>query len=239
VSSLVKRVLVVHADSGLVQHIRQNLERDGHQVMVEPEGSWALAQVRKFNPDLVIADLLILESGEYSFLRQLRMVREDLPVLVLSPRSEEASRVRGFRLGTDDFLVQPFGVTELHRRIDALLASQSQPAFPFAPPVETITRFGEIEIHTGSRTVLRKGTPVALRLKEFDLLMALVARAGRVVSRVDLLREVWGYRNWVATRTVDTHVAELRRKLERDPARPDHILTVRKIGYRLERDAPV
>ncbi len=83
--------------------------------------------------------------------------------------------------------------------------------------------------------MLRGGDPVPLRLKEFDLLMALVSRAGTVVSRMDLLREVWGYRSWVATRTVDTHVAELRRKLEADPANPRHILTVRKIGYRLQR----
>jgi DNA-binding response OmpR family regulator len=100
-------------------------------------------------------------------------------------------------------------------------------------PTDSVVRFGEVEIHTGQRTVLRGGSPVSLRMKEFDLLMTLVARRGRVVSRADLLREVWGYRTWVATRTVDTHVAELRRKLEQDPAHPRHILTVRKVGYRL------
>jgi DNA-binding response OmpR family regulator len=232
----VKRILVVHGDHGLVQHLRQNLEHDGHEVLLEPEGIWALTQARKFNPDLVIIDLVILEAGEFNFLRQLRMVRENIPVLVLAPRSEEASRVRGFRLGTDDFLVQPFGITELHRRIDALLATTAPVHPPAITPVESIIRFGDVEIHTGSRTVLRAGGLVPLRLKEFDLLMTLVARTGRVVSRVDLLREVWGYRTWVATRTVDTHVAELRRKLEKDPSNPEHILTVRKIGYRFERE---
>ena len=230
----IKRILIIHRDTELVQSLRQNLERDGHDVFVEPEGSWAVAQARKFVPDLVITDLGVLEDGEQGLLRQLRLVRDDIPVLVLSPRAEEATRLRGFRLGLDDFLVQPCGVSELHRRIDALLSHSSRPAVPLPIPADSVVRFGDVEIHAGQRTVLRSGTQVPLRMKEFDLLMTLVARRGRVVSRADLLREVWGYRTWVATRTVDTHVAELRRKLERDPGRPRHILTVRKVGYRLE-----
>jgi DNA-binding response OmpR family regulator len=230
----IKRILIIHPDTELVQSLRQNLERDGHDVFVEPEGNWAVAQARKFVPDLVITDLVVLESGEQSLLRQLRLVREDIPVLVLSPRAEEATRLRGFRLGLDDFLVQPFGISELHRRIDALLTHSARLSSGSPVPADSVVRFGEVEIHTGQRTVLRGGAPVPLRLKEFDLLMTLVARRGRVVSRADLLREVWGYRTWVATRTVDTHVAELRRKLEKDPARPRHILTVRKVGYRLQ-----
>ena len=230
----IKRILIIHRDTELVQSLRQNLERDGHDVFVEPEGSWAVAQARKFVPDLVITDMIVLEDGEQALLRQLRLVRDDVPVLVLSPRAEEATRLRGFRLGLDDFLVQPFTVSELHRRIDALLSHSARlPVTPLSPS-DSIVRFGEVEIHAGQRTVLRAGAPVQLRMKEFDLLMTLVARRGRVVSRADLLREVWGYRTWVATRTVDTHVAELRRKLERDPARPRHILTVRKVGYRLQ-----
>jgi DNA-binding response OmpR family regulator len=233
---VIKRILIIHRDTELVQGLRQNLERDGHDVFVEPEGSWAVAQARKFVPDLVITDLGVLEDGEQGLLRQLRLVRDDIPVLVLSPRAEEATRMRGFRLGLDDFLVQPFGVSELHRRIDALLSHSARPAALPPVPTDSVVRFGEVEIHAGQRTVLRGGSPVALRMKEFDLLMTLVARRGRVVSRADLLREVWGYRTWVATRTVDTHVAELRRKLEKDPARPRHILTVRKVGYRLQSD---
>lgn len=231
---VIRRILIIHRDTELVQGLRQNLERDGHDVFVEPEGSWAVAQARKFVPDLVITDMIVLEDGEQALLRQLRMVRDDVPVLVLSPRAEEATRLRGFRLGLDDFLVQPFTVSELHRRIDALLSRAARLSVSLPTPADSIVRFGEVEIHAGQRSVLKNGVPVPLRLKEFDLLMTLVARRGRVVSRADLLREVWGYRTWVATRTVDTHVAELRRKLERDPARPQHILTVRKVGYRLQ-----
>jgi DNA-binding response OmpR family regulator len=232
----IKRILIIHRDNDLVQALRQNLERDGHDVLVEPEGAWGVAQARKFNPDLVITDLGVVEAGDQALLRQLRMVRDDVPVLILSPRAEESTRIRGFRLGLDDFLVQPVGVSELHRRIDALLGHSARPSVLTGGATDSVVRFGNVEIHVGQRTVIRDGSPVSLRLKEFDLLMTLVARKGRVASRADLLREVWGYRTWVATRTVDTHVAELRRKLELNPARPQHILTVRKVGYRLQPD---
>ncbi|MEO8295790.1 MAG: response regulator transcription factor [Gemmatimonadota bacterium] len=231
----VKRVLIIDNEAGLVQALRQNLELEGHEVLVEPEGMWGAAQAVKFLPDLVITDLAVIEAGDHGLLEQLRTERDSVPVLVLSARSEEATHLRGFRLGIDDFLVRPVGVTELHRRIDALLRQSGAPSTTIVPLAESPIRFGSIEVHGGSRTVLRDGVPVPLRMKEFDLLLTLAARAGRVVTRVDLLREVWGYRTWVATRTVDTHVAELRRKLERDPANPQHILTVRKVGYRLQR----
>jgi two-component system response regulator VicR len=232
----VKRVLIIDNDAGLVQTLRQNLELEGHEVLVEPEGMWGVAQAVKFLPDLVITDLAVLEAGDHGLLEQLRSEREDVPVLVLAGRPEEATRLRGFRLGLDDFLVRPVGVTELHRRIDALLRqSGASSSAPLLAAPDASIRFGSIEVHGGSRTVLRDGVPVPLRMKEFDLLLTLASRAGRVVTRVDLLREVWGYRTWVATRTVDTHVAELRRKLEVDPANPQHILTVRKLGYRLQR----
>jgi two-component system, OmpR family, alkaline phosphatase synthesis response regulator PhoP len=231
----VKRVLIIDNEAGLVQTLRQNLELEGHEVLVEPEGMWGVAQAVKFLPDLVITDLAVLEAGGHGLLEQLRSEREDVPVLVLAGRSEEATRLPGFRLGLDDFLVRPVGVTELHRRIDALLRQSGMPAPMLTPTADTSIRFGVIEVHGGSRTVLRDGVPVPLRMKEFDLLLMLASRAGRVVTRMDLLREVWGYRTWVATRTVDTHVAELRRKLEADPANPQHILTVRKLGYRLQR----
>jgi two-component system, OmpR family, alkaline phosphatase synthesis response regulator PhoP len=230
-----RRILIVHRDSALVQHLRQNLEHEGHEVLVEPEAAWGIGQALKFNPDLVIADLMVLESGEQNLLRQLRSERDNVPVLVLSAHPEEATRLRGFRLGVDDFLVHPFRITELHRRIDVLLGRRA-PQLSGVEPADAVVRFGDVEIHPGTRTVLRAGAPVPMRLKEFDLLMTLIGRAGKVVSRIDLLREVWGYRTWVATRTVDTHVAELRRKLEPDPSNPQHILTVRKIGYRLQRE---
>ena len=141
--------------------------------------------------------------------------------------------VRGFREGCDDYVTKPFGLLELIGRVNALLRrsmkkTEREPAAAF--------RFGEVEIIPGTHDVFRSGEPVSLRPKEFELLMALVRRRGNVVGRLDLLREVWGYGSDVVSRTVDTHVGELRRKLENDPAQPRHILTVRKTGYRLSVD---
>lgn len=228
----VRRILIVDHETGLAQQLRQNLELDGHDVLVERDVVSGIAQAQTFQPHLVIIDLAVIEEAQYLLLDQLRKDHESLPVLVLALRPEEATRLTGFRLGVDDFLVCPVGVTELHRRIDTLLRQTVRPAHAVS---QALVRFGDIEVHPASRTVLRDGAPVLLRLKEFELLLALIGRGGGVATRVDLLREVWGYRTWVATRTVDTHVAELRRKLEQDPANPKHILTVRKVGYRFER----
>jgi DNA-binding response OmpR family regulator len=137
--------------------------------------------------------------------------------------------VRGLKLGADDYLTKPFGLLELLARVEAILRR----ARPGREP-EEILRFGEVEVRPASRTVLRRGEPVALTPKEFDLLRALLVRRGAVASRLELQREIWGYAAAVVSRTVDTHVAELRRKLEEDPASPRHILTARKAGYRLE-----
>jgi DNA-binding response OmpR family regulator len=132
--------------------------------------------------------------------------------------------VRGLKLGADDYLTKPFGLLELLARVEALLRRASPRA---------TDRFGDIEIERSSRTVTCAGQSVELAPKEYELLVALANRKGAVVSRLELMRQVWGYSDAVITRTIDTHVAELRRKLERDPAKPQHILTVRKVGYRL------
>jgi DNA-binding response OmpR family regulator len=150
-----------------------------------------------------------------------------MPVLVLTAKSEEVDKVRGLRLGADDYVTKPFGVLELLARIEALLRRAR-------PDADRVYQFGDIEVDASRRTVTRDGAPVTLTPMEFDLLLALLKRQGAVASRLDLLREVWGHSAAVLTRTVDTHIAELRRKLERDPAAPAFILTARKAGYRLD-----
>ena len=151
------------------------------------------------------------------------------PILVLTARGEEADKVRGLRLGADDYVTKPFGAMELLARVDALLRrSRLSPAAP------VLDQFGEVQVNRAARTVKRRGEAVALTPKEFDLLIALMDRAGTVVPRADLLSVVWGYQQDVSTRTVDLHVSELRAKLEPNPARPVHIITVRKTGYRFE-----
>jgi two-component system alkaline phosphatase synthesis response regulator PhoP len=167
----------------------------------------------------------------YHVLRELRRDGYADPILVLTARDQEVDKVRGLRWGADDYVTKPFGVMELLARIDALLRRAAQSHSPSAQP--SGYRFGTVRVDPAARLVSRRGEPVALTPMEFDLLIALLRRAGAAATRLELLQEVWGHSSAVLTRTVDTHVAELRRKLEDEPALPRHILTVRKIGYRL------
>jgi two-component system alkaline phosphatase synthesis response regulator PhoP len=225
------RILIVEDNADLAYGLRTGLEIEGYEVQVAENGETGLECARSWKPDLMMLDLMLPGMDGYRVLRSIRDSGSDVPVLILTARGEEADKVLGFRLGADDYVTKPCGVLELLARVGALLRRSRVDRAPLPDPIE---RFGSVEIHPASRTVAKQGTPVALSPKEFDLLLALVRRRGAVASRVELLREVWGHRVEVMTRTVDIHIAELRRKLEDDPAQPRHILTVWKAGYRLE-----
>jgi DNA-binding response OmpR family regulator len=219
------RILIVEDNTDLAVGLRNNLEIEGYDVTISDNGVSGLEDFRAQHPDLVVLDLMLPAMDGYRVLREIRSSGSVVPVLLLTARSEEGDKVRGLRLGADDYVTKPFGVLELLARIEALLR-RTRPAAMY--------RFGTVEVDAGRRTVRRDGVTVALTPMEFDLLIALLRRNGEVVSRIDLLQEVWGHAATVLTRTVDTHVGELRRKLERDPAVPEFILTARKAGYRLD-----
>jgi len=242
-ATAMSRVLVIEDNPDLAFGLRNNLEIEGHEVTVAEDGPTGLAWATEQRPDLVILDLMLPGMDGYRVLRALRGGGFEQPVLILTARGEEADKVMGFRLGADDYVTKPFGVLELLARVEALLRRSALsgrgagPAAGGAGPGAAVAapeRFGAIEIDPSTRSVLRRGQPVYLAPMEFDLLLALVRRRGTVASRHELMREVWGHRVEVVSRTVDTHIAELRRKLEDDPGQPRHILTVRKAGYRLQ-----
>jgi two-component system alkaline phosphatase synthesis response regulator PhoP len=223
------RVLVVEDNADLAFGLRNNLEIEGHDVEVAHDGNVGLERAARWKPDLMILDLMLPGTDGFRVLRALRELGDPVPVLILTARDAESDKVRGLRLGADDYVTKPFGVLELLARVEALLRrGRSVPRS--APPV----RFGDVELEAGSRSVRRNGRAVALSPKEFDLLLALWEAEGTVLSRAELMRRVWGYQADILSRTVDTHIAELRKKLEDDPARPRHLLTVRKAGYRLQ-----
>jgi two-component system alkaline phosphatase synthesis response regulator PhoP len=226
------RILIVEDNPDLAYGLRTGLEIEGYEVQVAEDGETGLDRARSWNPDLVMLDLMLPGMDGYRVLKTLREGGSDVPVLILTARGEEADKVLGFRLGADDYVTKPCGVLELLARVGALLRRSRMADHRSAG--DGLERFGAVEINPASRTVTKEGIPVALSPKEFDLLLALVRRRGAVASRVELLREVWGHRVEVMTRTVDIHIAELRRKLEDDPSQPRHILTVWKAGYRLE-----
>jgi two-component system response regulator VicR len=227
------RVLLVEDDTGLAFGLRNNLEIEGYEVDLAMTGLEALNAIRTRSPALVVLDLMLPEMDGYRVLRSIRDDGLNMPVLILTARGEETDKILGFRLGADDYVTKPFSVLEVLARIGALLRRSGAAAQSAA--AVTTHRFGDIVLDEQSHIVTRAGEAVPLTPLEFDVLRALAKRRGAVVSRHELLREVWGHQaDDIVTRTVDTHIGELRKKLEADPARPKHILTVRKIGYRLQ-----
>jgi DNA-binding response OmpR family regulator len=227
----VTRVLVIEDNEDLAFGLRNNLEIEGYDVETAADGNTGLEGARRLEPDLVILDLMLPGKDGFRVLRSIREEGLRMPVLILSARGAEGDKVRGLRLGADDYVTKPFGLLELLARVEALLRRARLADEERSGAVEL--RFGDVSIDPPSRTVRRSGETVELSPKEYDLLMTLARAEGAVVSRNDLLRRVWGYSDSVVSRTVDTHIAELRRKLEEDPSSPRHILTVRKAGYRL------
>jgi DNA-binding response OmpR family regulator len=223
------RVLVVEDNADLAFAVTTALQSEGFDVAVASNGPEGVARARANDADIIILDLMLPGFDGYRVIRTLREDGITTPILVLTARGEEADKVRGLRLGADDYVTKPFGAMEFLARVDALLRRAR-----LSPPAPVLDRFGEVEVNRAARTVKRNGNPVALTPKEFDLLIALMDRAGSVVSRADLLSAVWGYQQDVSTRTVDLHVTELRAKLEPNPTQPVHIITVRKTGYRFE-----
>jgi DNA-binding response OmpR family regulator len=226
----VTSILIVEDNRDLAYGLRNNLEIEGYDVHVAADGVTGLAAARRLRPDLVVLDLMIPGMDGYQVLRHMRKDGLDQPVLILTARGEETDKVTGFRLGADDYVTKPFGVLELLARIEALLRRRPREVVVTA----TRERFGEVEIDRASHCVTRNGVRVNLAPLEYQLLVALMDRKGAVVSRLALMRDVWGHSASVVSRTVDTHILELRKKLEVDPANPQHVLTVRKAGYRLQ-----
>lgn len=225
-------VLVVEDNENLALALRHSLESDGHGVTLVHDGHAALEQALRAPGDLIVLDLMLPGLDGFAILRQLREAGDTTPVLILSARGEDVDRIQGFRLGADDYVVKPVGLVELLLRVRAILRrtssiERSRDAEPFA--------IGDLSIDLRARTVRRGGSHVDLTPLEFDLLACLLHRRGQAVTRDTILAEVWGFPEpgRVRTRTIDTHVATLRAKIEVDPANPTHVLTVRKVGYRL------
>jgi two-component system, OmpR family, alkaline phosphatase synthesis response regulator PhoP len=230
-----RRILVVEDSPELAFGLRNNLEIEGYEVSVAADGTAALAQASEFKPDLILLDLGIPEPDGFRVLRTLRDRGDDVPVMILSAAGEETSKVRGLRIGADDFVTKPFSILELLARVEALLRrprpAKSQSG---AADVANIERFGEVEVDLDSRAVTVRGKFANLTPRAFDLLAALVRRRGTTVTRNELMREVWGHRAVIASRTVDTHIADIRREIEDDPNNPRYLVTVWKTGYRLQ-----
>lgn len=226
------RVMVVEDQPEIGAMLCDALRAEGLEVRLVPDGREVAVLARQWPPDLAILDLMLPGLDGFEVLRQLRADHDRFPVIILSARDAEVDKIRGFRLDADQYVTKPFSLVELIERVHALIR-RGAPR-PSRDDHETLA-FGDVTLDVAARQVTRGREPVMLSPKAFDLLLALIRREGAVVSRTALLREVWGYQALVLSRTVDSHVAELRRKLEIEPSEPRHILTVYKAGYRFQR----
>ena len=227
------RILIIEDNEDLAFGLCNNLEIEGYEVFTAATGTAGVRQAGEYQPDLILLDLMLPEMDGFEVLKTLRENGNPAPILILTARGEELDKVRGLRLGADDYVTKPFGLMELLARVEALLRRGSVSGADDDTKTGDSLRLGNVEINPSSRCVRRDGEIVDLAPKEFDLLLELVRREGAVVSRMELMKKVWGHSSVVVSRTVDTHIAELRRKLEKDSANPELIITVRKAGYRV------
>ncbi len=223
-------ILVVEDEEPILSLVVAYLKAEGFVVHTARDGESALQQVQTVHPDLVVLDLLLPGIDGLEICRRLQY--DDGPyVLMLTARAEEVDKVVGLSVGADDYLTKPFSPRELVARVKAILRRRRHTGAA-APAENTLLTFRDLQIDVARREVQRRGVPVTLTAREFDLLYTLAAMPGRVFTREQLLERVWGHDFDGVDRVVDVHISLLRRKLEDDPAEPTLIQTVRGVGYK-------
>ena len=226
-----KTVLVVEDEPTLASALSYNLRKNGYEVVAARDGVAGLQEARRARPDAIVLDLMLPKMDGIEVCRRIR-AESDVPILMLTAKSGELDKVVGLEVGADDYLTKPFGMRELMARVRALLRRAGHAKQAEDPPRLVA---GDIELDVRGRTVHCRGQEITLKPKEFDLLFFMVKNAGQVFNREQLLEHVWGYDFFGGSRTVDVHMRWLREKLEIEPGHPQHLLTVRGVGYKFVR----
>jgi DNA-binding response OmpR family regulator len=222
-------VLVVEDDRSLREGLAMNFRLRGYRVLAAAGGDEGLRMAFDERPDLVVLDLMLPGVDGLGILQELRGREVDVPVLILSARDRLDDKVRGLEIGADDYMTKPFQLPELVARVEALLRRRRAERRS-----GSALGFGDVRIDPEGRRVTVRGAEVALSAREFDLLALLAGAPGRAFTREAILEKVWGWSFEGTARTVDNFIRSLRQKVEADPARPRHLVTVRHVGYRLE-----
>jgi len=223
-----QKILVVDDEKKIVEIIKAYLERDGYEIMVAYDGKTALELVKKSSPDLVILDLMLPEVSGWDVCRTIRK-ESDVPVIMVTAREDVTDKIIGLELGADDYITKPFEPKELVSRVRAVLRR-----YQGKSNVAEMITVGDLTINPAKREVLRGETPINLTASEFSLLVALAENPGNVLTRAQLLDRVQGEAYEGYERTMDSHIKNLRKKIEPDPEHPVFIVTVRGVGYKLE-----
>ena len=221
-------VLIIEDDPTMLRGLKDNFAYEGYSAATAEDGERGLELALATKPALIILDIMLPKINGYEVCRLIRGERLETPIIMLTAKGQEQDVVLGLNLGADDYVTKPFSIKELLARAGAILrrARQGEPE---------AYRFGEWTLDVASRKLMRRGRETALTPKEYALLALLVRRAGRALTRDEILKSVWGYEVFVTGRSIDRCVNTLRAKIEADPARPRFVKTVREIGYRFER----
>lgn len=230
-----QRILIVDDEPAVLDMLAYNLRRANYEVLTAADGRTALYLARNDRPDLILLDLMLPEVDGFDVCRELRRSSQ-VPIIMLTARDDEIDRVVGLELGADDYVCKPFSVRELMARIKAVLRRVAGEAGESQPPVTRLTGPGGLALHVEPREALVHTIPLDLTRLEFDLLYTLLAHPGQVLSREQLLTQVWGYDYPGDARAVDSTIKRLRAKLRAADPQADCIVAVRGIGYKLRRD---
>ncbi len=221
-------ILVVEDDRAILRGLKDNLELESYEVITATDGESGYRLIEEERPDLVLLDLMLPKLSGYELCRKVRENGLTTPILMLTARGEEPDRVLGLDLGADDYVTKPFSIRELLARVRALLRRSHPPEVRLPDRLH----FEDVVVDFRGYEASKGDTQLELTRKEFGVLRLLAARAGEVVTREELLNEVWGFENYPNTRTVDNHIAALRAKLEANAAEPRHLLTIHGVGYK-------
>ncbi|MDO5375539.1 MAG: response regulator transcription factor [Staphylococcus rostri] len=230
---MVQKVLVVDDEHSIVTLLKYNLEQAGYHIDVAQDGEEALAKVDEVKPDIVVLDLMLPKKDGIEVCKTIRANKNSVPILMLTAKDDAFDRVLGLELGADDYMTKPFSPREVVARVKAILRRVT--SAEWQDDTEEDIQIGALRIRPAFFEVYRDGELVELTPKEFELLLYLIERQGRVITREHMLNSVWNYEFAGDSRIVDVHISHLREKLEENPKKPQLIKTVRGLGYKLER----
>lgn len=220
-------ILIIEDDISILRGLKDNLEYEGYSVVTETNGKKGLILALNKKIDLILLDIMLPGMNGYEICRKIKKEKPELPVIMITARGSEMDKVSGLDIGADDYVTKPFSVPELMARIRAAFRRISQ-----THPVQDQYTFGNVILDFKKYKAYRDKQEITLSAKEFAILEYFIKHEGEVVHRHDLLNEVWDYKSMPVTRTVDNFVLKLRKKLEENPSKPKHIVTVKGIGYR-------
>ena len=223
-----KKILIVDDEDHIRELLKFNLEKNGYVVYMENDGLNGLKLAREKQVDLILLDLMLPGMDGFEVCKEIRRdnIISNVPIIMLTAKSEEIDKILGLELGADDYITKPFSIRELYARIKALLRRSN------VKYDNEILRFGNITLNLQTREVLKHGKKLDFTLKEFEVLKLLIQNKGKILTREILLDKIWGYEYVGETRTVDVHIRHIRKKIEEDDKKPIYIQTIRGVGYK-------